>query len=69
MTRRWSWRQGVHTLTLPESTSIEFNVDGLPPETSFEVSPSAARSSSWCRASRRHVREGLLTAPLRMRLL
>lgn len=37
LTRRWSWRQGVHTLTLPESTSIEFNVDGLPPVTSGEV--------------------------------
>ena len=31
LTRRWSWRQGEHTLTLPETKSIEFNVDGLPP--------------------------------------
>lgn len=31
LTRRWTWRQGQHTLTLPETTAIEFNVDGLPP--------------------------------------
>ncbi|NLB84441.1 MAG: hypothetical protein GX791_09415 [Synergistaceae bacterium] len=31
LTRRWSWQQGEHTLTLPETKSIEFNVDGLPP--------------------------------------
>ncbi len=51
LTRRWSWRQGVHTLTLPESTSIEFNVDGLPRCRPARSSPSAAKSSSWCRAS------------------
>lgn len=37
LTRRWSWRQGNHTLTLPETTSIEFNVDGLPPVEPGEV--------------------------------
>ena len=31
LTRRWVWRQGSHTLVLPESTTIEFNIDGLPP--------------------------------------
>ncbi|NNF99671.1 MAG: hypothetical protein HKM93_09855 [Desulfobacteraceae bacterium] len=31
LTRRWSWRQAKHTLTLPETTAIEFNIDGLPP--------------------------------------
>jgi len=31
LTRRWCWRQAVHTLTLPETTAIEFNVDGMPP--------------------------------------
>jgi len=31
LTRRWSWRQGRHTLTLPATTAVEFNVDGLPP--------------------------------------
>jgi DNA/RNA-binding domain of Phe-tRNA-synthetase-like protein len=31
LTRRWVWRQGSRTLTLPESTAVEYNVDGLPP--------------------------------------
>ena len=37
LTRRWTWRQANHTLTLPETTAIEFNVDGLPPVTADEV--------------------------------
>jgi DNA/RNA-binding domain of Phe-tRNA-synthetase-like protein len=37
LTRRWTWRQANHTLTLPETTAIEFNVDGLPPVTEDEV--------------------------------
>ena len=37
LTRRWTWRQGNHTLTLPETTAIEFNVDGLPPTSPAEV--------------------------------
>ncbi|MBI4731228.1 MAG: cytoplasmic protein [Chloroflexi bacterium] len=37
LTRRWTWRQGNHTLTLPETTAIEFNVDGLPPLPVSEV--------------------------------
>jgi DNA/RNA-binding domain of Phe-tRNA-synthetase-like protein len=37
LTRRWCWRQAVHTLTLPETTAIEFNVDGLPPVPRQEV--------------------------------
>jgi DNA/RNA-binding domain of Phe-tRNA-synthetase-like protein len=31
LTRRWTWRQANHTLTLPETRSIEFNLDRLPP--------------------------------------
>jgi DNA/RNA-binding domain of Phe-tRNA-synthetase-like protein len=31
LTRRWTWRQANHTLTLPETKAIEFNLDGLPP--------------------------------------
>jgi class 3 adenylate cyclase len=31
LTRRWTWRQATHTLTLPETAAIKFNVDGLPP--------------------------------------
>lgn len=37
LTRRWSWRQANHTLTLPTTTAIEFNVDGLPPVSAREV--------------------------------
>jgi DNA/RNA-binding domain of Phe-tRNA-synthetase-like protein len=37
LTRRWCWRQAVHTLTLPETTAIEFNVDGMPPVPRHEV--------------------------------
>lgn len=37
LTRRWSWRQANHTLTLPTTTAIEFNVDGLPPVPQAEV--------------------------------
>jgi DNA/RNA-binding domain of Phe-tRNA-synthetase-like protein len=37
LTRRWSWRQANHTLTLPTTTAIEFNVDGLPLVSKSEV--------------------------------
>jgi len=37
LARRWCWRQAVHTLTLPETTAIEFNVDGMPPVPRQEV--------------------------------
>lgn len=37
LTRRWSWRQANHSLTLPTTTAIEFNVDGLPPVAISEV--------------------------------
>jgi DNA/RNA-binding domain of Phe-tRNA-synthetase-like protein len=37
LTRCWSWRQAVHTLTLPESTAVEINIDGLLPVTVDEV--------------------------------
>jgi len=42
LTRRWTWRQGNHTLTLPDTTAIEFNVDGLPPVTRNEVEAACA---------------------------
>ena len=31
LTRRWTWRQAQHTLTLPQTRAVEFNIDGLPP--------------------------------------
>jgi DNA/RNA-binding domain of Phe-tRNA-synthetase-like protein len=37
LTRRWSWRQANHSLTLPASKIIEFNIDGLPPVSMDEV--------------------------------
>lgn len=37
LTRRWTWRQAKHTLTLFSTRSIEFNVDGLPPVTLQDV--------------------------------
>jgi DNA/RNA-binding domain of Phe-tRNA-synthetase-like protein len=37
LTRRWTWRQANHTLTLPETQAVEFNVDGLPPTSHAEV--------------------------------
>lgn len=42
LTRRWTWRQGNHTLTLPDTTAIEFNVDGLPPVTRAEIEEACA---------------------------
>lgn len=37
LTRRWVWRQSNHTLTLPTTTAIELNIDGLPPVTRGKV--------------------------------
>ncbi len=37
LTRRWVWRQGRDTLVRPETTAVEYNVDGLPPVTPDEV--------------------------------
>jgi DNA/RNA-binding domain of Phe-tRNA-synthetase-like protein len=37
LTRRWTWRQAQHTLTLPTTRAIEFNLDGLPPVSRSEI--------------------------------
>ncbi|MCC6147700.1 MAG: hypothetical protein IT308_09055 [Anaerolineaceae bacterium] len=37
LTRRWTWRQSSHTLMLPFTTAVEYNVDGLPPVQRKEV--------------------------------
>ena len=42
LTRRWTWRQANHTLTLPETRAIEFNVDGLPPVTRAQIEDACA---------------------------
>jgi DNA/RNA-binding domain of Phe-tRNA-synthetase-like protein len=41
LTRRWIWRQANHTLTLPETTAVEINIDGLPPVTAADVEAAA----------------------------
>ncbi len=41
LTRRWIWRQANHTLTLPETTAVEINIDGLPPATAADVEAAA----------------------------
>ncbi len=42
LTRRWTWRQANHTLTLPGTRAIEFNLDGLPPVPPGEVEQAGA---------------------------
>jgi DNA/RNA-binding domain of Phe-tRNA-synthetase-like protein len=37
LTRRWTWRQAAATQTLPDTTHVFFNVDGLPPTTGDDV--------------------------------
>jgi DNA/RNA-binding domain of Phe-tRNA-synthetase-like protein len=44
LTRRWTWRQAQHSLTLPETTAVEFNVDGLPPVTVSHVETACAEA-------------------------
>jgi DNA/RNA-binding domain of Phe-tRNA-synthetase-like protein len=45
LTRRWTWRQGQHTATTPDSTVVELNVDGLPPVAASEVSDACAEAT------------------------
>jgi DNA/RNA-binding domain of Phe-tRNA-synthetase-like protein len=42
LTRRWTWRQANHTLTLPHTRAVEFNVDGLPPVPREEIEQACA---------------------------
>jgi DNA/RNA-binding domain of Phe-tRNA-synthetase-like protein len=37
LTRRWTWRQGAGTQTLPSTSAVFFNIDGLPPVTADRV--------------------------------
>jgi DNA/RNA-binding domain of Phe-tRNA-synthetase-like protein len=41
LTRRWIWRQANHTLTLPGTTAIEFNIDALPPVSEADLQAAA----------------------------
>lgn len=42
LTRRWTWRQARHTLTLPETRAVAFNIDGLLPAPPAEVEQAGA---------------------------
>jgi DNA/RNA-binding domain of Phe-tRNA-synthetase-like protein len=46
LTRRWTWRQANHTLTKPETRSIEFNLDRLPPVEIDEIHAVASQLMS-----------------------
>ncbi len=63
LTRRWSWRQANHSLTLPETTAIQFNLDGLPPVTRTGL---AAIGAELAELVARHcggrIRQGMLSA-------
>lgn len=37
LTRRWTWRQGKHTLIVPQTRAMELNIDGLPPVSMAEI--------------------------------
>jgi DNA/RNA-binding domain of Phe-tRNA-synthetase-like protein len=50
LTRRWCWRQANHTLTLPETTAIEFNIDGMPPVLRSEVEDACREMSELIRS-------------------
>lgn len=68
LTRRWTWRQATHTLTFPETTAIEFNVDGLPPVAPSEVEQACAEIQELVqRFCGGRLRRDLLT-PLRPRM-
>ncbi len=41
LTRRWIWRQANHTLLLPETTVVEFNLDALPPVSDADLQAAA----------------------------
>ena len=58
LTRRWTWRQARHTLTLPGTRAVEFNVDGLPPVPPTEIEEACreieALASRFCGGAWRH---------------
>ncbi|MNF73682.1 B3/4 domain-containing protein [Pseudomonas fluorescens] len=42
LTRRWTWRQAADTRTLPETSFVFFDIDGLPPCTVVDVKAAIA---------------------------
>ena len=57
LTRRWTWRQANHTLTVPDTHAFVFNVDGLPPVAATEVETACAEfvelAARFCRGGMR----------------
>jgi DNA/RNA-binding domain of Phe-tRNA-synthetase-like protein len=47
LTRRWTWRQAKHTLVVPETRAVEFNVDGLPPFVRPDVEQACQDVARW----------------------
>ena len=37
VTRRWTWRQGKHTLIEPQTSAVEYNIDALPLVSSNQI--------------------------------
>jgi DNA/RNA-binding domain of Phe-tRNA-synthetase-like protein len=63
LTRRWSWRQANHSLTLPGTTAVQFNLDGLPPVTRAELETIGAELADLvARHCGGQIRQGLLSA-------
>ncbi|MFC2141840.1 B3/4 domain-containing protein [Acidobacteriota bacterium] len=58
LTRRWTWRQANHTLTLPETSALELNIDGLPPVPEAEIEAACLESieliTLYCRGRTSH---------------
>ncbi len=42
LTRRWTWRQAGDTRTLPTTSTVFFNIDGLPPTSEEQVTAAIA---------------------------
>lgn len=42
LTRRWTWRQAGDTRTLPETRTVFFDIDGLPPTSGEDVAAAIA---------------------------
>ena len=63
LTRRWSWRQANRSLTLDDTSAIEFNLDGLPPVTRAELEVIGAELADLVtRFCGGRIRQGMLCA-------
>ena len=61
--RRWTWRQANHSLTLAETTAVQFNLDGLPPVTRAGLEAIGAELAELvARHCGGEIRQGMLSA-------